>query len=323
MTFSIIIPVYNAEGSLRRSLESLLAQAFRDFEIVFVDDCSTDTSPAIIRAFLEESGIAGRVVTQERNGGVASARSRGLREAKGDYLVFLDADDMLSSGALDVLAESTLSRPDIIGWDWTLGFEKNARLMRQARCETPLDALRSLMGGTMRWNLWLFSLRREFVISGGLDFLPGANMGEDMQFMLKAFCRAGNFVQLHRPLYCYNAVSATSLSRQFTPERRREIETNLREAETAVLASSYSAALEGYLNQLKLFLKLPLLMGTDRSLYELWYHWFPESNAAALSNKALPLRTRLVQWAASKRQWWAVKAYYCLVYRFVYGILYR
>ena len=57
--------------------------------------------------------------------------------------------------------------------------------------------------------------------------------------------------------------------------------------------------------------------------YRLWYGWFPEANQAALANKALPLRTRVLQWMAGKRQWWAVKLYYRFVYQFVYGIIYR
>ena len=118
-------------------------------------------------------------------------------------------------------------------------------------------------------------------------------------------------------------MSSTSISRQFSEVRRREITDNLALAQQAVEASPYGAELKEYVNHLKLFLKLPLLMGTDKTLYEIWYKWFPEANASAMGNKALPLRTRLLQWAASKRQWWAVKLYYVLVYRFVYGVIYK
>lgn len=195
--------------------------------------------------------------------------------------------------------------------------------MRQADYDTPLQALKNLMGGTMRWNLWLFALKRSFVRSAGLSFTDGANMGEDMQFMIRAFCRAGDVIQLHQTLYCYNAVSTTSISRQFSELRRKEIADNLALAQQAVEDSLYAMALREYVNHLKLFLKLPLLMSTDKAHYETWYVWFPEANADVLGNKALPLRTRLLQWAASKRQWRVVRLYYDVVYRFVYGIIYR
>ena len=322
MRFSIIIPVYNAEKTLQLSLDSLRSQTFRDFEAVFIDDGSSDGSPAILEEFCQESGVNARVVRQSKNGGVAAARNRGLREAKGEYLAFLDADDTISPDALEKISASA-NGADIIGWNWQLGFEKNAREMRQAQYDTPLQALKNLMGGTMRWNLWLFALRRDFVLENGLAFIDGANMGEDMQFMIGAFARAGRIVRLEDALYRYNAVSATSISRQFTPERRREIEQNLQAAEKAVAASDCAQELAPYVDYLKLFLKLPLLIGTDEELYRLWSGWFPEANQAALANKALPLRTRVLQWMAGKRQWWAVKLYYRFVYQFVYGIIYR
>ena len=64
-------------------------------------------------------------------------------------------------------------------------------------------------------------------------------------------------------------------------------------------------------------------MGTDRNLYECWFHWFPEANAFATANKALPWRTRMLQKMAANRCWTGVRLYYRLVYQFVYGILYR
>lgn len=322
MKVSVVIPVYNAEKTLSECLGSLQAQAFRDFEVVFVDDCSTDESPVIMCRFLEESGLPGRIIRQEKNGGVAAARNRGLDEAKGEYLCFLDADDKMATEALSLVSDACKGA-DIVGWDWTLGFEKNGRYMRQADYDSPLQALQNLMGGTMRWNLWLFALRRGFVESSGLRFSPGANMGEDMQFMIRAYCLAGSVVQLHASLYRYNAVSTTSISRQFSEVRRREISENLDVALKAVDESPYAAILWEYKDQLKLFLKLPLLIGTDRELYGIWYKWFPEANRAAMQNKRLPLRTRVLQWVASKRMWWAVKLYYIFVYRLVYGFIYR
>ena len=159
MKVSVIIPVYNAGKTLQESLDSLRAQTFRDFEVLFVDDCSTDASPALMESFLRESGLTGRILKQEQNGGVAAARNRGLDAAQGEYLAFLDADDRMAENALEV-AVAAACGADIVGWDWTLGFEKNGRYMRQADYDTPLQALKNLMGGTMRWNLWLFALRR-------------------------------------------------------------------------------------------------------------------------------------------------------------------
>ena len=212
---------------------------------------------------------------------------------------------------------------DIVSWDWTLGFEKNGRYMRQADYDSPLQALKNLMGGTMRWNLWLFLVKQKLLIDNNIRFIEGANMGEDMMVMIKAFLKAGKVIQIHKPLYRYNAISQTSLSRQFSEERRREISTNLAAVEKVVLESRFSSLLEEYVNHLKLFLKLPLLISPDKKDYQTWYSWFPEANGAAMANKALPFRTRLLQGMAAHKLWGCVKMYYLCVYKFVYGIIYR
>lgn len=319
------MPVFNAETTLPATLRSLAAQTFCDFDVVFVDDGSTDRTPEILQDFAADSGILCWIVRQE-NRGVAAARNQGLAAATGDYVGFVDADDRLEPDAFEKASRVLTSADwvtDIVGWDWTLGFEKNGRYMRQADYTTPLQALQNLMGGTMRWNLWLFLVRRDLIVRHGIRFIDGANMGEDMQFMIKAFCAAKAVIQLHEALYRYNALSSSSISRQFSEDRRTEISINLEAAVSAIRRSRYAERLEPAVNDLKLFLKLPLLIGTNRSQYETWYRWFPEANSHATANKSLPRRTRLLQGMAARRCWTGVRLYYLLVYKVVYGLIYR
>ena len=175
----------------------------------------------------------------------------------------------------------------------------------------------------MRWNLWMFLVRRDLVEGRKLRFIPGSDLGEDMQFMLRAFLHAGRVVQVHEALYRYNAVNGSSISRQFSQERRAQIETNLEAVELAFAGSDFVQAHPDALTDLKLFLKRPLLIGTDRKDYETWYSWFPEANARARQRGSLPLHTYLLQKMAARRRWAGVLFYNMLVYKFVYGILYR
>ena len=98
---SVIVPVYNAEKYLQRCIRSILAQTYENFEILIVDDGSKDSSGQLCDEFaLQDSRIH---VTHKNNGGPGSARTVGLRQAKGEYIAFVDADDYISPAYLQIL----------------------------------------------------------------------------------------------------------------------------------------------------------------------------------------------------------------------------
>lgn len=102
MTFSLIIPCYNVEAFLAECLDSVLAQSFSDWEAICVDDGSMDGSGAIAEDYAKRD--ARFHVVHQTNGGLSAARNTGLSYARGDYVLFLDSDDVLIPEALAVLA---------------------------------------------------------------------------------------------------------------------------------------------------------------------------------------------------------------------------
>ena len=103
--FSIIVPIYNAEKLIARCVDSITAQEEKDFELILVDDGSKDSSPAICDAYSRKDK---RIKTiHKENGGVSSARNKGLEEAKGDWIVFVDADDWIDKQCLSHYKEWT------------------------------------------------------------------------------------------------------------------------------------------------------------------------------------------------------------------------
>ena len=100
---SVIIPLYNKEAIIEQSVKSVLLQSFKDFELIIVDDGSTDGSYEIVEN-IHDSRI--RLIHQE-NGGPSKARNTGVYYAKGDWILFLDADDELAEGALEHLMNKT------------------------------------------------------------------------------------------------------------------------------------------------------------------------------------------------------------------------
>ena len=92
---SIIVPVYNVENFIGQTMDCVLAQTYRSWELLLVEDCSTDSTAALIRQYMERTGDPRiRLISQASNGGAARARDRGLMEAKGRFVSYLDADDL-------------------------------------------------------------------------------------------------------------------------------------------------------------------------------------------------------------------------------------
>lgn len=94
MKFSVVIPVYNAAASLRETLDSVAAQSFTDFEVVVVNDGSTDSSSEILMEWQKNYPLISLTVVEQENQGLGTARNRGIQAAGGEYIAFLDADDL-------------------------------------------------------------------------------------------------------------------------------------------------------------------------------------------------------------------------------------
>ena len=101
---SIIVPVFNKSKYLASMIESLLSQSFRDFEVIFVDDGSTDGSETIIKSYLADDDRI--VLVSSDNNGVSHARNIGLEQARGKYIAFIDADDRVASNYLESLVRA-------------------------------------------------------------------------------------------------------------------------------------------------------------------------------------------------------------------------
>lgn len=108
--FSIVMPVYNGEKYIDRMLKGILNQTFSDWELIVVDDCSGDKSPDIVSEAAKNDGRI-RLVCQEKNNGVSSARNRGIEEARGKYLWFADADDSVDTELLNKVRQSLEINP--------------------------------------------------------------------------------------------------------------------------------------------------------------------------------------------------------------------
>ncbi|HET8672443.1 MAG TPA: CDP-glycerol glycerophosphotransferase family protein, partial [Thermoleophilaceae bacterium] len=206
--------IYNVEEYLEPCLESVARQTVQDLEVIMVDDGSTDRSGEIAAAFAERDPRF-KLVTKE-NGGLSSARNAGAEHASGEFLAFLDSDDLLPLGALEMLvtplqetgsdfATGNVSRITAAGVTPTRFL---AKAFEQDRLRTHITKFRPLLADRIAPNkLW----RRSFWESNGFRF-PEGMLHEDIPVVLPAHFAAKSVDVISEPVYLYRVREGTDLS---------------------------------------------------------------------------------------------------------------
>lgn len=206
---SIIVPVYNVKAFLSECVESLLAQTYRDFEIILVDDGSTDGSEKLVDDFKRQDDRIHAI--HQKNAGLSAARNAGIKKAKGDYLAFVDSDDSVAPTFLEELhnvLQSSHADIAVCGYDSKL--PQSTTLSGEDAAVQLLTKQENL--DILAWNkLYKKSLFLEYGI-----FFPEGKIHEDNLTTYKLYAVAQKVVFLPKTLYHYRqrSDSITSKTRQ-------------------------------------------------------------------------------------------------------------
>ena len=204
---SIIMPVYNCEAYLEEALSSAVTQSYANIEIIIVDDGSEDRSLAICQEFAAKDQ---RIrIMEQRNGGAANARNTGLLRATGEYILFLDSDDILSEQAVEtLLTYARDTEADIVVCGDTVNREILANGMKLNRLEVKLSGREFLLTQNFHQVLWAKLYRRDVWINRQIPLIP---VHEDVAILYKLFYEATTVVCCEELLY-YNRIREGSLS---------------------------------------------------------------------------------------------------------------
>ena len=208
---SIIIPVYNTEAFLEECLESCRKQTFSDAEFICVNDGSTDGSQTIIDAFAaKDSRFIG---IRQENHGAASARNNGLRNARGEVIMFMDADDHLSPAACETVWKTYQSDdPDIIIFGTNIITEPEVFIpewLKWTLTNVPRKSYEHFEAKILFGEpaakpfCWRHAYKKEFIDRSGLKFDEDLWLTEDMIFIMEAFPFGKRFRFIPEVLYNY------------------------------------------------------------------------------------------------------------------------
>lgn len=322
---SVIVPIYNVESYIEHCVRSLLGQTLEDVEFIFVDDCSPDNSLSILQGVLKEYPSrceAVHIINHKENLGLPSARNSGLAVASAEYIFHCDSDDFVDPNMLaELYYEAKKEDADIVWCDWWLSFAKNERYMKQPEYATAEDALKGLLQGTMKFNVWNKLVRRSLYVDYDIHFPSGYGMGEDMT-MIRLFARARKVAYLPKAFYHYVQLNSGAFCKTENKRYFTDIKHNVSVVEKDLIGM-FANQLDKEIAFFKLNVKFPFLIGCDVEKYRLWGDWYPEANKYIFKNKSVSFRSRLLQFAAWKKQYWFLKLYYLCIHRFVYGVIYR
>lgn len=322
---SVIIPVYNVGKFIERCVRSLMEQTIDNVEYIFVDDASPDNSIQILQKVLADYPNRRdnvRILTHAENKGLPAARNTGLAVAQGKYIFHCDSDDFVEPDMLEQLYGKAIEcDADIVWCDWYLTFENSERYMTQPAYDTPLEALKAMLSGVMKYNVWNKLVRRSIYVENKIEFPAGYGMGEDMTIML-LFAYAERISYLPHAFYHYVKLNTNAFSQTYSKRHLQELQHNVATI-TDKLETLFGNTLEQEISFLKLEAKFPFLFSNDRKKRKLWQEWYPEANRFILQNHNISMRSRLIQWCAWKNLNFIVSIYRWLLNRIVYGIIYN
>lgn len=209
---SIIIPVYNAEKHLDKCIQSVLAQTYTNWELLLIDDGSTDSSGVICDKYAEQDS---RIkVFHKENGGVSSARNLGLDNAKGEWITFVDSDDWVDTKYLRLLLGNNDSDLMVcafiaegrMNWEDTLDDEKYS-----SRDEIRHFIDKNLIGASLSAP-WCKFFKSEIIRTQHLKFDKKIHLGEDTLFVINYLSYTSSITTISQKLYHYNLIGGDGLS---------------------------------------------------------------------------------------------------------------
>ena len=220
MKISILIPVFNVENYIERCARSLFEQTYSDLEFVFVNDCTPDRSMDVLKHVLEdypERKENVRILTHEKNRGLAATRNTALDNASGDFISVVDSDDWLEKDAIELLVEKQIeTNSDIVTGKTHMHYEEGVKdLVEKKYADKNQMLLQQLKDiWTMDTFIWGRIYRRSLYEDNHIRCLEGANYAEDRYQVVRLSYFVDSFATIDAFVYNYEKRNETSITVQ-------------------------------------------------------------------------------------------------------------
>ena len=213
MLFSIVVPVYNGEKYLSRCIDSILAQTYDDFEVIIIDDGSTDHSSEICKEYaLKDKRVS---LISQQNRGVSSARNAGISQARGDYLIFVDADDYVSRELIYSVKRVVDAFPcDVCFWGYTCVSAAGMYSIAPEHYSgnKSAEVLENLIDSNLFGLICNKAIKRNVLMSAGITFDIRRRLLEDQDLMIRLWQYVQTVYCMDKLLYYYVQNNASAMA---------------------------------------------------------------------------------------------------------------
>lgn len=207
-SFSIVIPIYNAEATLRETLASIASQSYKHFEVIAINDGSTDNSLTILEAWKNEQPHIPVEVVSQANQGLGASRNTAIAKAKNDWIALLDADDLWLPQKLERLAEAIENNPD---YDLLFhGFSTFGTKRNRTRSGYPITSIEDLLTKGNPIMPSAMAARANVLTENLFSIDKNIHGAEDLDLWLRLLKNGYRFFQLNETLTLYRQTGGMS-----------------------------------------------------------------------------------------------------------------
>lgn len=200
--YSIIVPIYNAEKYLEECLESIIRQTYKNFEVILIDDGSTDKSEDIYSKYVKNDQRFKKI--KKDNEGVSSTRNLGLSKASGKYIIFVDSDDYCDKNMLEKIDQRLEEDIDIVSFGYFKKYKNVVSKIKPGIIEKSEDYELSIYDGEeILGYLWNKVFSNEIIKSNKIRFNKDIHYSEDLIFVTEYFKFVKKFLIIEDCLYFY------------------------------------------------------------------------------------------------------------------------
>ena len=309
---SIVIPMYQAEYTIMKTVDSIIQQTYPNIEIILVNDGSTDNTINICNKLVNQFPTI-MLITQD-NKGVSTARNNGITHMTGDYVLFLDSDDTLDSNAIDFLVEKAVSTDvDVVYFDFTR-VTSNSTVISSANMDEGkyitsqsgsffLEMIRTDIANNIGTKLFKSSIIKEKLVSYNEKYM----ICEDLMFCIDFMSHSSSFYYLKNSLYNYNIQSSNSLMSSYK-------------------LNNYAATMEMF-GKLKIYLELHDSYKKNENLY---FNLLMDRTIPLISNEYMNgyFKTNIINTVISNQEFQEAKKYVntsniSTSSRIIYGLVWK